>query len=157
MFLNENVLSLTMDHLAILDKKRKLLQKIISGEKTIESRWYKFKKTPYQQINAGDTVYFKDSGEAVSVKAKVSKVLFNDHLDETKIKSIITQYGEKIGISMSSVEKLIGKNFCTLIFLENVESIPRFNIDKKGYGMMAAWITLESISKIIREKNDLVK
>ncbi len=139
-----------MDHLAILDKKRKLLQKIISGEKTIESRWYKFKKTPYQRITAGDTIYFKDSGEPVTVRANVSKTLFFDHLDETRIKSIISQYGQKTGISLSSVERLLGKNFCTLIFLENVEVIPPFNIDKKGYGMMAAWITLESIEKIKR-------
>ena len=137
-----------MDHLAILDKKRKLLQKIISGEKTIESRWYKFKKTPYQQITAGDTIYFKDSGEPVNIKAKVSNVLFFDHLDENKIKSIITQYGERIGISLSSVERLIEKNFCTLIFLEKVERIQPFNVNKQGYGMMAAWITLKNINKI---------
>ncbi len=137
-----------MDHLAILDKKRKLLQKIISGEKTIESRWYKFKKTPYQQISRGDIIYFKDSGEPVCVKAKVSNVLFFDHLGENKIKSIIIQYGERIGISISSVERLVGKNFCTLIFLKDVESIHPFNIDKKGYGMMAAWITVENIEKI---------
>ncbi len=137
-----------MDHLAILDKKRKLLQKIICGKKTIESRWYKFKKTPYQQIAAGDTIYFKDSGEPVSVKAKVSNALFFDQLDESKIRQIITQYGERIGISLSSTERLIGKNFCTLIFLENVELIPPFGINKKGYGMMAAWITVENIEKI---------
>ncbi len=137
-----------MDHLAILDKKRKLLQKIISGEKTIESRWYKFKKTPYQQINQGDTIYFKDSGEPICVKAKVGKTLFFDNLNESKIRDIITQYGERIGISISSVERLRGKNFCTLIFLKDVESIHPFNIDKKGYGMMVAWITLESIEKI---------
>lgn len=139
-----------MDHLAILDKKRKLLQKIISAEKTIESRWYKFKKTPYQQIAAGNTIYFKDSGEPVNVKAKVSNALFFDQLDESKIRQIITQYGEKIGISLSSVERLLGKNFCTLIFLEKVEKISPFNIDKKGYGMMAAWITVENIEKIKR-------
>ena len=59
-----------MDHLAILAKKRNLLPKIISGEKTIESRWYKFKKTPYNNISIGDTVYFKDSGEPANVKAR---------------------------------------------------------------------------------------
>ncbi len=137
-----------MDHLAILDKKRKLLQKIISGEKTIESRWYKFKKTPYQQIKTGDTIYFKDSGEPVNVKAKVSKTFFFDNLDESKIKNIITQYGERIGISISSVDRLVGKNFCTLMFLENVEQIPPFEVNKKGYGMMAAWITVDNIEKI---------
>ncbi|MBI1972386.1 ASCH domain-containing protein, partial [Candidatus Woesearchaeota archaeon] len=44
-----------MDHLAIL--KKKWLEKILSGEKTIESRWYKQKITPYQKIAKGDTAY----------------------------------------------------------------------------------------------------
>ena len=64
-----------MEHLAILDQKRKLLGKIISGEKTIESRWYKAKVTPWDRIKAGETVYFKESGEPVRVKATVSEAL----------------------------------------------------------------------------------
>ena len=85
-----------MHHLAILDKKRKLLQKIISGEKSIESRWYKLKKTPYGVIKAGDTIYFKDSGEPVAVKASVEKVLFFSDITKEKYKDIIGKYAEKI-------------------------------------------------------------
>ena len=75
-----------MEHIAILSKKRKILDKIISGEKIIESRWYKFKKTPFEVISAGETVYFKESGEPVSAKAKVQKALFFKDLNLEKIK-----------------------------------------------------------------------
>ena len=139
---------LNMDHLAILAKKRNLLPKIISGEKTIESRWYKFKKTPYNNISIGDTVYFKDSGEPANVKARVSEVLFFDNLDDDKINSILEEYGGKICIPLSYSSELTGKNFCTLIFLENIEKIEPFNIDKTGFGMMAAWVTVNDIKKI---------
>ena len=64
-----------MDHLAILAKESKLLGKILSGRKKIESRWSKFKRTPYGNIIKGELIYFKDSGKPVTVKAKVSKVL----------------------------------------------------------------------------------
>lgn len=137
-----------MEHLAILAKKRKLLAKILSGEKTIESRWYKFKKTPYQNISVNDWVYFKESGDPVIAKAKVSKVLFFDGLNEEKIRDILKEYGEKIGVPITYTEKLMGKNFCTLIFIDEVQSVKPFEINKSGYGLMAAWITVENIDSI---------
>ncbi len=137
-----------MEHLAILSKQSNLLAKILSGEKTIESRWYKFKKTPYENISAGEVIYFKESGELVTAKARVVKVLFFYILNESKIKNILEEYGPKLGVSMSYLEKVKDKNFCTLIFLEKVEKIKPFQINKKGYGLMAAWITVDTIEKI---------
>ncbi len=139
-----------MDHLAILSKNGKLLNKILSSEKTIESRWYKFKRTPYQNIAAGDVIYFKESGEPVTTRATVSRVLFFDRLNEEKIKRLLQQYGKKIGVSRSYAEKVKGKNLCTLMFLEKVEQIEPFKINKKGHGLMAAWITVDKIEKIKR-------
>ena len=70
-----------MHHIAIMKKEWKLTQKILSGEKKIESRWYSNRSAPWGKIKAGETVYFKDSGEPVSIKAEVVKVLeFSDLL-----------------------------------------------------------------------------
>ncbi|MBU0667463.1 MAG: hypothetical protein ABIC91_02385 [Nanoarchaeota archaeon] len=137
-----------MEHLAILSKEKKLLEKIICGEKTIESRWYTHKKTPYHKIKPGEVIYFKESGKPVTVKAKVSQTLFFDELNKEKIKSIIQEYGVKICITQEYSSKLECKNYCTLIFLENIQKIEPFNINKRGYGNMAAWITVESINQI---------
>ncbi len=141
-----------MEHLAILSKERKLLAKIISGEKTIESRWYKFKRTPYQNISAEEVIYFKESGMPVTARAKVNKVLFFDDLNPEKVTQILEEYGTQIGIPVSYASNLIGKNFCTLIFLEDVEQIEPFDIDKKGYGLMSAWITVENIDALERRR-----
>ncbi|MFH1064419.1 MAG: ASCH domain-containing protein [Candidatus Woesearchaeota archaeon] len=137
-----------MDHVAILAKKRKLLQKIISGEKTIESRWYKFRKAPYRSIAVGDVVYFKDSGDPVIVKARVADVLFFAELDREIFDSIISEYGSRICIDSSFWNSVKDKKLCTLIFLKDVETIEPFNIDKKGFGMMVAWLSVDSIDKI---------
>ncbi len=141
-----------MDHLAILNKKLKLLDKIISGEKTIESRWYKSKKTPYNNIKSEDRVYFKESGEPVTVRSKVENALFFESLSKKKIISILEKYGKEICIPVSYSKNLTGKNFCILVFLKDVEKVKPFSIGKKGYGMMAAWITLSSISNVIPGK-----
>lgn len=50
-----------MEHLAII--KKDWLEKILSREKTIESRWYKHRKSPFMAINKGDTIYFKETGK----------------------------------------------------------------------------------------------
>lgn len=139
-----------MEHLAILAKQGKFLDKILSGEKSIESRWYKFKKTPYENIAIGDTIYFKESGEAITAKANVSKVLFFDQLNEEKITKLLQEYGSRLGVSLSYAEKVKDKNFCTLIFLEQVERIEPFEVNKKGFGLMAAWITVDKIENIKR-------
>lgn len=141
-----------MEHLAILSKERKLLAKIISGEKTIESRWYKFKRAPYQNISHGEVIYFKDSGMPVTARAKVSKVLFFDGLNLEKITQILEEYGKEIGVTVSHAPDLVGKRFCTLMFLSDVEQIEPFDIDKKGYGLMSAWITVESIDSLKRRR-----
>jgi len=138
------------DHLAILDKKRKLLPRIISGEKTIESRWYQTKRTPYNNIKSGDTVYFKDSGDKVKVKATVDKALFFADLTETKIKDILKNYAKGICMKSEYSEKFLKYKYITLIFLKNVEEIKPFDIDKSGFGNACAWITVDDIRKIVK-------
>jgi len=139
-----------MEHLAILNKRLNLLQKIISGEKTIESRWYLHKKAPCGCIKKGDIVYFKDSGEPVSVKASASSVLQFDDLNDAKILQILREYGKQLGVNECYASNIRGKRHCVLVFLENVKQVKPFNIDKKGYGMMSAWISVENIGQIKR-------
>lgn len=135
-----------MHHLAIL--KKGWLEKILSGEKTIESRWYKSKKTPYKNISTGDTIFLKAIGKPVIAKASVKRVLFFDNLDIGKIIKILQRFGTEIGATVSYADELIGKRYCTLIFLEKIKRIEPFEIDKTGYGNMVAWITVESMDKI---------
>jgi len=63
-----------MEHVAILKKSWGFTKKILDGRKTVESRWYTTKKAPWDCIKEGDIVYFKDSGEPVTIKTTVAKV-----------------------------------------------------------------------------------
>ena len=141
-----------MQHIAILAKKRKLLDKIISGEKTIESRWYKSKVSPWNKIKEGEIVYFKESGDPVSVKAEVEKVLFFENLDLEKVKDIVNKYGDQIALSKNRDDEFWkyfdNRKYCILIFLKNIQKIEPFNINKKGFGLMSAWICVDDVNRI---------
>ncbi|MCX6824543.1 MAG: ASCH domain-containing protein [candidate division SR1 bacterium] len=142
-----------MDHLAIMNPKRKLIPKILSGEKTIESRRYMMKVAPWNKIKAGDTVYFKDAAKPVTASATVAKVLQYDHYTDEELHEIITTYGGSGGIafhgSLDGAYKWAQpKTYCILVFLKHPKKITPFSIDKTGYGNACAWISLPSIEKI---------
>lgn len=138
-----------MDHLAILRKSWKLKNKILRGEKTIESRWYSARCAPWDRISAGETIYFKDSGEPVSLKAEVERVEQISNLTEAKVKEILNDYWQGIGLDRKNlpefVERFKAKRYVILVFLKNPQMISPFEIDKRGFGLMSAWITVDSI------------
>jgi len=149
-----------MHHVAIMQKSWGMIQQIAYGQKTIESRWYLNRSAPWDKIKTGDTVYFKNSGEPVGLQATVAKVLQFDQLTPEKVRSLLNEYGGRIGIAPEDIsryyEQFKNKRYCLLIFLEDVQKIKPFNINKAGYGAMAAWITAPSIDVIKQRINNSV-
>ena len=141
-----------MDHVAIMKKSWGLLPKILSGEKKIESRWYLNKSVPWGRVKCGDTVYFKNSGEPVTVRSEVEKVRSFEGLNPQKVKEVLKQYGRDDGIEGKDLESYYrmfkDKRYCLLVFLKNPQKITPFNINKKGFGSMAAWICIDSVDSI---------
>jgi len=141
-----------MEHLAIMRKSWGLTDKILNGQKKIESRWYKVRYKPWDQIKSGEIVYFKDSGEPVRLVAEVEKVMQFSNLTPKKVKEILNKYGKDDGIEQEKIPDFFNrfkdKKYCMLIFLKNPVEIKPFEIDKTGFGAMAAWITIDDISKI---------
>lgn len=142
-----------MEHVAIMRKSWGLTKKILSGEKRIESRWYVTKYPPWDKIEFGDIVYFKDFGEPVTIKAVVEKVMQFSDLTPEKVEEILYRYGRDDGLGVDDIPKFVGmfrdKRYCILVFLKNVERVEPFNIDKSGFGMMSAWICVEDVDEII--------
>ncbi|MBD3361267.1 hypothetical protein GF358_00590 [Candidatus Woesearchaeota archaeon] len=141
-----------MHHIAIMKKSWKLIDKILSGSKTIESRWYSSKIAPWNKIKQGETVFFKNSGSPVSAKAEVSRVLQFSDLNSKKVKDILVKYADSLGIDNipNFLTRFRDKKYCILVFLKNPEKITPFGIDKTGFGLMSAWISVEDINRIRR-------
>jgi len=141
-----------MEHIAIMKKSWKLTPKILSGDKKIESRWYKFKHQPWNNVRKGEVVYFKDSGEPISIKAEVDKVLQFSDLTPIKVMEILKKYGNVDGINIKDIKKFYerfkNKSYCILVFLKNPKSVEPFEINKKGFGIMSAWLCVNDINKL---------
>ncbi|MFH0961209.1 MAG: hypothetical protein V1820_00830 [archaeon] len=138
-----------------MKKSLGFLPRILSGAKTIESRWYSTRRAPFGKISAGESVYFKNSGEPVTVRAEVSKVIEFEDISPENVRSILSEYGKGIGLSEKEIpffEKSVsGKKYCVLIFLEAVRPCPPFGVDKTGFGTMSAWISAEKLKKTGRQ------
>lgn len=127
-------------HVAIMKKSLGMIPKILSGEKTIESRWYLNRVRPWGQISSGDEIYFKNSGEPVTIKSKVHKVIMFESLTPEKTNEIFEKYGKKICLDAAPKNK----RYCILMFLKKVKRVRPFEVDKTGFGAMAAWLTYTS-------------
>ena len=141
-----------MEHIAIMKKSWGLTKKILSGEKSIESRWYKNKYAPWDKIKSGEIIYFKDSGCPVTIKTEVDKVAQFSDLTPEKVKMILYEHSHADGLSKDKLpeffEMFKDKKYCMLIFLKNPQKIKPFEINKSGFGIMSAWISVDDINKI---------
>lgn len=128
-----------MFHIAILQKK--WFNLILSGEKTIESRFSFNKIAPYGKVAVGDIIYLKETGKNITAKAKVKDVKFFE-LTPLSVEQIRINYGNAIGVSsVKAWENTKLKKFGTLIFLENVEKISEIKVDRS---CGTAWFVLNN-------------
>jgi len=134
-----------------MNKSWKLIPKILSGEKSIESRWYQTRRTPWNRASFGDVIFFKNSGEPVTAKATVSEVIQFEFLGDEEIRGVINDYGKEICLVETDFKKW-GKipRYCVLMRLKDPELIKSFEVSKEGFGTGAAWMTVERISDIIK-------
>ena len=143
-----------MDHVAILSKSSGLLEKILSGRKQIESRWYASRFPPWGKISVGDAIYFKYSGAPVQAKARVKAVKQFSDLTPSRVSDLWHHYGKLIGIDEvePQIESNRAKRYCILAYLEDVQRVRPFNINKKGFGNAAAWLPVGDINKVKIER-----
>jgi len=141
-----------MDHLAVMRKSWGLIPRILNKEKIAESRWYKSKIAPWNKIEVNHNIYFKNTGEPVTVRAKVTEVMQHKISNNKMALKILEKYARKdLGIKKIPSEILNyikDKKYAVIIFFDKVEKIKPFNIDKTGFGTMTAWITVDNIKKI---------
>lgn len=140
------------DHVVILRKSSGLLEKILAGEKKIESRWYTARFAPWDQISADDTIYFKYAGMPIEAKAKVRRVIQFSDLTPEKVNRLWERYGKQIGISdtLPYIHATKHKKYCILIYLEKGQRLHRpFSIDKRGFGNASAWLVVGNIRSVV--------
>ena len=142
-----------MQHIAILNPKWNILPKILSGEKTIETRWYVNKIAPWNQIHENDEIFIKDARKPVTAKCFVDHVEQYEITEPEAMLPILLKYKPLLGFTQESFTDLTWlnkKRYGILIFIKNVQLINPFAIDKTGFGSAAAWLCLK------KDINDLI-
>ena len=135
-----------MEHIAIL--RQPFYDMILSGEKTIESRFSMNKCAPYKRVSIGDVVWFKETGKPVTVRAIVKDVKYFETTPEI-IEEIRKTYGKEIGTDrFEDWQETCKKNFCTLVWIKDVKRVPPINVPRSNG---AGWIILNGSLGSIEE------
>lgn len=128
-----------MKHLAIF--KGEGAEKILSGKKTIESRFSNRKNPPYGVISAGDLVYIKPSGKDIIGQFRVKKVIFFDGLEVGDVGEIKEKYGKALAVDEEYWKGKEKASYGTLIFIGEVDPFltAPIKIPKKD---LRGWVVL---------------
>lgn len=124
-------------HLAILAKR--YLQAILSGQKTVESRFTRTRRAPFGRISPEDKIFLKLVSGPVCATAAVSKVKFFENLTHGQIIKIKKQYNNYICGSDNYWQSIRNCRFGCLIWLKDVQEINPMRINKRDW---RAWAVL---------------
>ena len=124
-------------HLVIL--KKQYLDLILSGEKTLESRFTRTKRPPFGQVRIGDTLFLKVSSGPVCAVATAGAVKEFTELTPKQITTIKQRYNRLIkGIEQYWQGKADCK-FGLLVWLKDVRPIEPVRICKRDW---RGWVVL---------------
>lgn len=127
-----------MQHVAIVN--RGMIEPLLRGGKSVESRLSRTRRPPYGRIRAGDTVYFKAAGGPVFGRARVRGVEQFAGLTPPGVAELARRYGPRTCAPPGYWRRRRACRYATLIWLGPVRrtrSAPRV---ARQFG--SAWIAL---------------
>ncbi len=119
--------------------KKPYLEAILVGRKTIESRLFKTKHSPFGRVRAGDTLFLKQSSGPVCAIARASAVKNFENLTPEQIIRLKERYNGQIKGSDEYWQSKLESKFAFLVWLVKVENIEPVRVNKKDW---RAWVIL---------------
>lgn len=141
-----------MVHLVYCDnagkKGERVLDKILSGEKTMIIRSASGRKIPHNRVFKGETLYFMEKGSMkVSAKAVVTYVQNYVKLSDEEIEKVLSDNEGKLALTKQQKERWRKKCICLTEF-SNVEKIePPLPFEKQSN--MDDWLIIEKIEDVL--------
>lgn len=128
-------------------KGEKVLDKILSGTKTMVVRGAAGRKIPHSRVFAGETLFFMEKGTAeITTKATVKNVENYVKLSDSEIDDILEKNQSKLNLSEKQKVRWHKKCLC-LVEFDNVEKIPVLNFEHQGN--MDDWLIIEKIEDVL--------
>jgi len=125
------------NHLVIL--KKRYVEAIVDGRKTIESRFTKSRREPFGRIVAGDKLFFKVSSGVVCAVGFVERVAEFRDLTRGKIAGLKKRYNRTICGADEYWDEKKDSRYGVLVWIRDVRVMGAVNIDKKDW---RAWVIL---------------
>lgn len=141
-----------MVHLVYCDNLGKLgervIDKIITGVKTMVVRGAAGRKIPHSRVFEGETLYFMEKGTAkISAFASVKSVQNYMKLTEDEIVQTLNENQSKLALTDKQRVRWHKKYLC-LVEFENVQKIePPLDFDRQGN--MDDWLIIEKIEDVV--------
>jgi len=132
-----------MLHLAIFTPG--FIQKIFTGQKTIESRFSKIQCMPFGSIEKGDLVLMKKSGGRIMGYFVAGKVEFYKDLTQNKLLTIIEKHKDELALTQEFLRTRRSSKYLTLIKITKPTKfrLP-VSVKKKN---MSGWVCLGGTSQ----------
>ena len=131
-------------HVAVL--MRPYVELLLCGEKTVECRLTQTSREPFEKIDAGDRVFFKQSSGPYRATALVDHLLFERDLSPRRIREIQRDYNDVIRGDPDYWEGKSDAKYLSLIWLKEVEPTDRGPIIPELRGR--AWVCLHEGSGV---------
>lgn len=137
-----------MVHLVYCDDKEKVLEKILSGEKTMVIRAAAGRKIPHSRVFEGEKLYFMKKGTSkISAMAEVKSVQNFVKLTEEQIDDVLDKNADKLNLSDKQRLRWHKKCICLTEFQNVEEIIPPLEFERQGN--MDDWLILEKIEDVL--------
>jgi len=136
-----------MVHLVYCDDKEEVLEKILSGKKTMVVRGASGRKIPHSRVFAGEALYFMKKGTAsITATATVKAAQNYVKLSEEEITKVLEDDQDKLNLTDRQKERWHKKSLC-LVEFEHVREIPPLAFDHQGN--MDDWLIIEKIEDVV--------
>ena len=143
-----------MEHLVYCDKKAKVWEKLLTGQKTLIVRGAAGRKLPHSRVFKGEKLYFiENDGSGLIKGTGVVKNVDNlVKLTDEESRSIIAERQKQLQLTEEQIKRWAGKKCLCLIEVENVAEISPLKYDRQKN--MDDWITVEDIRTILEGSSE---
>ncbi|EKD56193.1 MAG: hypothetical protein ACD_58C00273G0005 [uncultured bacterium] len=95
------------------------IEKILSGEKTVEGRFSIDRILPYGIVKKGDIIFLKQSGGMIIGEFEVDNVLYYEGLNAEAIGKIRREYNQELCTEDGFWQVKANSHYVSLIFIKN--------------------------------------
>lgn len=137
-----------MEHLVYTDAKSKVLEKLLSGEKTLIVRGAAGRKLPHSRVNEGERLYFTQNNGKMLIEATavVKSAFHSEKMTPEESEALLKEKQDQLQLSDAQKKRWYGKKFLCLVEVEQVNPVaPEFFYREKN---MDDWLIAEDIKQL---------